>query len=49
VGIGDIHLPEGLVKRGDTYVSPDYETATKRVDLLVESGVGAITIVQGGQ
>lgn len=49
VGIGDIHVPEGLVKRGGVYVSPDYEAATNRVDLLVESGVGAITIVQDGE
>jgi hypothetical protein len=49
VGIGGIQIPDGLVKRGGAYVSPDYETATNRVDLAVESGIGAITIVQASE
>jgi hypothetical protein len=31
-------------RQGGTYLSPDYDTATNRVDIKVETGVGSITI-----
>jgi hypothetical protein len=31
-------------RTGDTYQSPEYDTATNRVDLYVETGVGSVDV-----
>ena len=43
-GIGDVNIPDGFKRDGDTYVSPDFETAEHRVDLTIKGGVGTITV-----
>ena len=34
---------------GNSYVSPDFDSAANRVDLTASSGIGTITIEQIGQ
>ncbi len=43
-GIGSVEVPSGFQKQGDVYVSPDYDSASARVDLQVSGGIGRITI-----
>ena len=45
-GVGGVSVPSRFVPSGDdVYVSPDYATARHRVDLRIDSGVGAVRIV----
>jgi hypothetical protein len=44
-GMAGIAVDRGRFPRtGDTYQSPDYETAPNRVDLYVETGVGSVDV-----
>jgi Cell wall-active antibiotics response 4TMS YvqF len=43
-GLGQVNVTGTFKQDGDTYVSPDYETAESRVDLTIQGGVGTITI-----
>lgn len=43
-GIGSISVPDGLVRNEDVYESPDYQTATDRVDIRLDSGLGAVNV-----
>jgi hypothetical protein len=43
-GLGRIDVPSAYVRNGDTYESPGYASAEKKVELRVEGGVGDITI-----
>jgi Cell wall-active antibiotics response 4TMS YvqF len=43
-GLGEVKVTGTFQQDGDTYVSPDYETAEHRVDLTIQGGVGAVTI-----
>ena len=44
-GLGGLELPSGLTRiNDDTYQTPGYETATNRVDLRVNGGVGQVAI-----
>lgn len=36
---------EGLIKRGDTYESPDFEDAERRVEVDIDAAFGAISVV----
>ncbi len=44
---GKLVLPPGYTRSGTSYLSPDYETSTSRVDLEVEVGSGGVTIQAG--
>jgi hypothetical protein len=37
--------PEGLIKRGDAYYSPDWERAQRRVTVDVDAAFGSIKVV----
>lgn len=45
-GIGTVEVRGTYQRQGDHYTSPDFDTATNRVELTVSSGVGAVTIEQ---
>jgi hypothetical protein len=39
-----LDLPEGYLKTDDTYKSPNYDTATIRVELVLEQVLGKFTL-----
>jgi hypothetical protein len=43
-GLGRVTVRGDLRRDGDVYTSPNYDTASERVTLRVNVGVGAITI-----
>ena len=43
-GIGDVHVNGDFEHQGDVYVSPDYETASNRVDVTISTGIGQVTV-----
>ena len=43
-GIGDVHVSGDFEQQGDIYVSPDYETASNRVDITISTGIGQVTV-----
>lgn len=43
-GIGQVQVPSGYERQDRTYTSPDYQTATDRIDLQVDGGIGQILI-----
>ncbi|MBN1119977.1 MAG: hypothetical protein JXJ17_02775 [Anaerolineae bacterium] len=44
-GLGSISVPrERFNREGDTYRSPDYDTAENKIDLRIDGGVGAVTV-----
>ncbi len=45
-GVGAVTVQGNYKVDGDSYQSPDYDTAQSRVDLLVKAGVGAIRVQQ---
>lgn len=45
-GLGSVHVEGDFLQRNGEYTSPDFETATDRVTLSVDGGVGSITIRQ---
>jgi hypothetical protein len=45
-GVGNVNFPDSYRHEGNVYVSPDFATATNRVDLTASSGIGNITIKQ---
>ena len=47
-GLGATSVQGDYERHDNVYVSPDYETATNRVDLQIRGGVGTITIRQLG-
>jgi Cell wall-active antibiotics response LiaF, C-terminal len=44
--LGSIDVPDSYRRAGNSYVSPDFDTAANRVDLTVSSRAGDITIKQ---
>jgi hypothetical protein len=48
-GVGKVEVFGNYQRQGDTYMSPDYDTAANRVDLTASGGIGTITIEQIGQ
>jgi len=48
-GIGGVEVRGNYQRRGNRYISPDFDSAANRVDLTASSGIGAITIQQIGQ
>ena len=45
-GLGGRDVSGDYIQSGDSYVSPDYDTATNRVSLNVNGGIGKVTIIQ---
>jgi hypothetical protein len=45
-GVGAISAPPDFTRDGDVYVSAGYASASERVDLSIDSGVGAVDIVR---
>jgi hypothetical protein len=44
-GLSSINVdPSRFPRFGDTYQSPDYDSAANKVDLDVEMGVGSVTV-----
>lgn len=48
-GLGNVTYPDIYRQQGQSYVSPDFDTAADRIDLTVSGGVGNITIRQGSE
>jgi hypothetical protein len=48
-GIGKVEVLGNYQRRGNSYISPDFDTATNRVNLTASSGIGTITIQQIGE
>lgn len=44
-GVGAISIPSGFARDGEVYTSPGFETAPERVEMRVNGGVGAITVM----
>jgi len=47
--VGKVEVLGNYLRRGNTYVSPDFDSAANRIDLTASSGVGTIAIQQIGQ
>lgn len=43
-GLGQTRVQGDFQHKGDEYVSPDYATATNRVDLQIQGGIGSVTV-----
>jgi hypothetical protein len=43
-GLGRVNVSGDFNKNGDTYTSPGYDSATDRVDLHIDGGLGQITV-----
>lgn len=43
-GLGAVTVTDALERRGDLYVSPDYDRAQARIDLAVDAGIGSVVI-----
>lgn len=48
-GLGDVRVLGDYIREGDVYVSPDFATATNRVDLRASKGLGAITVMPAAE
>lgn len=48
-GVGNVNFPDSYRHEGNVYASPDFATATNRVDLTASGGIGNITIKQISQ
>ncbi len=44
-GLGDVNVDGDFDRDGERYTSPDWRTATDRVSLQLDAGVGTVTIV----
>lgn len=43
-GLGRVNVSGNYEVRGDTYVSPDFSSASNRVDVFIDGGVGSISV-----
>ena len=43
-GLGQVDVSSDFLRQGDVYTSPGYETATNRIDMVVDVGIGSITV-----
>ncbi|HEX6290078.1 MAG TPA: DUF5668 domain-containing protein [Herpetosiphonaceae bacterium] len=48
-GLGHVTVPDSYSQQDKTYTSPDYATATSRVDLRIQGGLGNITVQQAAE
>jgi hypothetical protein len=48
-GVGKVEVLGNYQRRGNSYISPNFDSAANRVDLTASSGIGTITIEQSGQ
>lgn len=47
-GIGAATVDEAFVRSGDVYTSPGWEDAEDRLDVVIETGIGAVRVLRGG-
>lgn len=47
-GIGTAEVVGNFQRQGDAYLSPGYDSAQNRVELMVRGGVGRVTVREGG-
>jgi hypothetical protein len=45
-GLGSVTVEGNYINRDDQYISPDFESASQRVTLLIGGGVGSVTVQQ---
>lgn len=45
-GLGSTNIPDAYHQQGNTYVSPEYDTAAAHIDLNIQAGIGEITFEQ---
>jgi hypothetical protein len=45
-GLGSLDVKNGFDQRGEDYVTRDFDTATNRVEIKLNGGLGRITIDQ---
>lgn len=43
-GLGNTEVPSIYTRQGDWYVSPGYDTATNRIDLEINGGIGRVAV-----
>jgi hypothetical protein len=48
-GVGSVDVRGNYQRQGNTYSSPNFDTAANRVDLTVSNGIGTISIQQIGE
>jgi hypothetical protein len=48
-GVGKVEVLGNYQRQGNTYLSPDFDSAANRVDLTVSGGIGTIAIQQSGE
>ncbi len=46
-GLGKVDVNGNYTRQGDIYISPDYASAINRVDLVINAGIGKISVRQG--
>jgi predicted membrane protein len=45
-GLGQVHVIGNYQRQGKISISPGYDSAANRVDLIVNGGIGSITVRQ---
>jgi hypothetical protein len=45
MALGSIQAADRFPRVGDGYATPDFETATNRVDVNVSGGVGSLRVI----
>ena len=48
-GLGNTQVPSGYTRQGDWYVSPGYDTATDRIALEVNGGIGRVAVEEAAR
>lgn len=43
-GLGNVTMPPSYVRNDKTYTSPDYATATNKIDIQINGGVGNVQV-----
>lgn len=43
-GLTAVTVPEGYLKQGDAYISPEYSSSSNRAELRISNGLGTVTI-----
>ena len=45
-GLGQVRITGNFQRQDNLYVSPNYASATDRIDLAIHAGIGSVTVVQ---
>ncbi len=48
-GIGAATVEEAFVRSGDVYTSPGWEDAEDRLDVVIDTGIGAVRVLRGDE